>query len=197
MSVANAFRVTEWQNRAACRNGYDPEAWFPVSTSPEAQVVEGEDAIKVCWFECPVRELCLEWALATEAGGQLRCGILGGLLPVDRAAEVRRRYRRQVKKTAAEQARVESERANIARLVASVCKTAPTAPDDAVVERLIAGEPVEATRAERLTAVALMRADEFPNTTIADRLRKDPKQVERDLRDLGLTQPVTDEGVAA
>ncbi len=68
-----------WRNRAACK-GIDPEIFFPVSEE------DAEPAKEVC-AECPVREACLEHALAHRE----REGIWGGFTERERRRIVRQR----------------------------------------------------------------------------------------------------------
>ncbi|WP_017538765.1 WhiB family transcriptional regulator [Nocardiopsis halophila] len=67
----------DWVRHGACRQ-YDPELFFPVSSSgPGHQTVELAKA--VC-RSCPVRQECLRWALrAGEADG-----VWGGTTPEER-----------------------------------------------------------------------------------------------------------------
>ena len=70
---------TPWEELAACR-GTDPELFFPVSTTgPSA--VQIRQAKAIC-AGCPVRQPCLDYALAT---GQ-QFGIWGGLDETERRA---------------------------------------------------------------------------------------------------------------
>jgi WhiB family redox-sensing transcriptional regulator len=73
----------DWRAYAACRQA-DPETFFPVGTG-EAALAQAERAKQVC-AACPVRNPCLDWALAT---GQ-EIGVWGGA-----AAEERRALRAQ------------------------------------------------------------------------------------------------------
>ena len=68
-----------WRNRAACR-GVDPDIFFPVSD---------EEAVpaKIICGDCPVREACLEWALATRE----RDGVWGGATERERRRMIRQR----------------------------------------------------------------------------------------------------------
>jgi WhiB family redox-sensing transcriptional regulator len=68
-----------WRNRAACR-GVDPDIFFPVSDEEAVQA-------KVICGECPVREACLEWALATRE----RDGVWGGATERERRRMIRQR----------------------------------------------------------------------------------------------------------
>lgn len=61
-----------WQTQGACRDA-DPELFFPTGNTPEAKAQTAE-AKKVC-ARCPVRDVCLSWALDS---GQ-DTGVLGGL----------------------------------------------------------------------------------------------------------------------
>jgi WhiB family redox-sensing transcriptional regulator len=68
-----------WRKRAACR-GLDPEVFYPASDE------EAEEAKAICG-ECPVRQLCLEHALAHRE----RDGIWGGLTERERRRLLRQR----------------------------------------------------------------------------------------------------------
>jgi hypothetical protein len=70
----------------------NPDDWFPVSPVPEIARLEADAAIVVC-MACPVRALCLELSLRHWDIGQH--GILGGLVPAERARLRRRRPARQ------------------------------------------------------------------------------------------------------
>ena len=69
------------------RTVLDPDAWFPVSPTPEVARREAATAIATC-MACPVRAQCLELSLRHWDIGQH--GVWGGLIPADRA-ELRRR----------------------------------------------------------------------------------------------------------
>lgn len=73
-----------WRQRGACR-GLDPDVFFPVTDD------EADEAKAVCGT-CPVREPCLEHALASREAE----GVWGGA-----TARERRRIIRQRRKTAA------------------------------------------------------------------------------------------------
>lgn len=68
-----------WRNRAACR-GIDPDIFFPVTDE------EAGPAKAVCDV-CPVREACLEFALAARE----REGVWGGATERERRRIVRQR----------------------------------------------------------------------------------------------------------
>lgn len=68
-----------WRNRAACR-GVDPDIFFPVSDEEAVQA-------KIICGQCPVREACLEWALATRE----RDGVWGGATERERRRMIRQR----------------------------------------------------------------------------------------------------------
>jgi len=72
-----------WRQRAACR-GVDPDAFYPASE-------EEADVAKAICAQCPVREACLEYALANRE----RDGVWGGATERER-----RRILRQRRKTA-------------------------------------------------------------------------------------------------
>jgi WhiB family transcriptional regulator, redox-sensing transcriptional regulator len=68
-----------WRQRAACR-GVDPDIFYPASEE------EAEAAKAVCAV-CPVREPCLEYALANRE----RDGVWGGATERERRRLVRQR----------------------------------------------------------------------------------------------------------
>ncbi len=68
-----------WRNRAACR-GIDPDIFFPVTDE------EAGPAKAVC-DACPVREACLEFALAARE----KEGVWGGATERERRRIVRQR----------------------------------------------------------------------------------------------------------
>lgn len=70
-----------WRQRAACR-GLDPEIFYPATDE------DAEPAKAVCAL-CPVREACLEHALARRE----RDGIWGGLTERERRRILRQRRR--------------------------------------------------------------------------------------------------------
>lgn len=72
-----------WRKRAACR-GIDVDVFYP-STEDDADA----DEAKVVCSECPVREACLEHALAHRE----REGIWGGTTERERRRIVRQRRR--------------------------------------------------------------------------------------------------------
>lgn len=68
-----------WRKRAACQ-GVDPDVFFPVSDEDAVQA-------KAICNQCPVREPCLEWALATRE----RDGVWGGATERERRRMIRQR----------------------------------------------------------------------------------------------------------
>jgi WhiB family transcriptional regulator, redox-sensing transcriptional regulator len=74
-----ALMTASWRKRAACR-GIDPEVFYPDSDE------EAEEAKVVCGM-CPVRETCLEFALAHRE----REGVWGGATERERRRIVRQR----------------------------------------------------------------------------------------------------------
>lgn len=76
-----------WRDHAACRTE-DPELFFPVGSSGPA-LVQAERAKKIC-RDCPVKDPCLEWAMAH---GQ-ETGVWGGTDEDERRALKRRAARR-------------------------------------------------------------------------------------------------------
>jgi len=59
-----------WVDQALCRQFNDPEVWFPNEASNTEAAQEAKD---ICAM-CPVKEACLEWALANN-----EWGIWGGM----------------------------------------------------------------------------------------------------------------------
>jgi WhiB family redox-sensing transcriptional regulator len=70
-----------WRQRAACR-GLDPEIFYPATED------DAEAAKAICAL-CPVREACLEHALARRE----RDGVWGGLTERERRRILRQRRR--------------------------------------------------------------------------------------------------------
>lgn len=79
MSNAPNSKTPAWRQRAACR-GVDPDIFYPVSDE------EAEDAKAIC-ATCPVRQLCLDWALANRE----KEGVWGGATERERRRILRRR----------------------------------------------------------------------------------------------------------
>lgn len=78
----------DWRTRAACSTA-DPELFFPIGTTGPA-LGQVEAAKRVC-AGCPVREDCLEFALASNQ----EAGIWGGLTEDERRTLKRARQRRR------------------------------------------------------------------------------------------------------
>jgi WhiB family redox-sensing transcriptional regulator len=68
-----------WRDKAACR-GLDPDIFYPVSDDDSA------NAKAIC-AACPVREACLEYALANRE----RDGVWGGATERERRRMIRQR----------------------------------------------------------------------------------------------------------
>ncbi|MFM7224049.1 MAG: WhiB family transcriptional regulator [Actinomycetota bacterium] len=83
---------TEWLDAAACR-GATTDVFFPTSESGKVA------AVRIC-AACPVREECLEYAIATRQPE----GVWGGLDPVERRRLLRRRQKAARKERAADAA---------------------------------------------------------------------------------------------
>ena len=79
-----------WRNDALCR-GVETELFFPAGELGEEPVRHAEAAKAVC-AQCPVREACLEYALATDQP----FGVWGGTTEAERRSIRRRRRRRPV-----------------------------------------------------------------------------------------------------
>lgn len=89
-----AARAIDFQARGACRTE-DPELFYPVGGSKEVR--EQEQAAKQVCARCPVREMCLQWALDTWQDD----GVLGGLTEQERRAVHGRRPRSSFQRKAA------------------------------------------------------------------------------------------------
>jgi WhiB family redox-sensing transcriptional regulator len=74
----NKRRSRGGQATPACRE-YDPDIWFPVGYTGEANLSQIMLATLVC-ASCPLRIGCLEYALSNNEG----VGIWGGLTPEER-----------------------------------------------------------------------------------------------------------------
>jgi WhiB family redox-sensing transcriptional regulator len=70
----------DWRHYSVCRDGVDPELFFPVGTSGVA-LLQVEQAKAVCW-DCPVADECLRWAL--DAG--IDDGVWDGMSEQERRA---------------------------------------------------------------------------------------------------------------
>ena len=68
-----------WRQRAACR-GVEPDIFYPVSDE------EAEEAKAIC-EECPVRQPCLEYAIANRE----KDGVWGGATERERRRIIRQR----------------------------------------------------------------------------------------------------------
>lgn len=78
----------DWRHRAACKDGVDPELFFPIgNTGPS--LLQIEQARDVC-NGCAVIDICRKWALET---GQV-AGVWGGLSEDERRESKRRLKRR-------------------------------------------------------------------------------------------------------
>jgi WhiB family transcriptional regulator, redox-sensing transcriptional regulator len=70
--------VTDWRQRAKCRESGDPDAWFTERVTVQGKGV-AEYALGFC-RRCPVQAECLEAAMALDE----RWGIWGGATNSDR-----------------------------------------------------------------------------------------------------------------
>jgi WhiB family redox-sensing transcriptional regulator len=80
--------TTGWRSRAACL-GMDSESFFPLGTTGLA--LEQITRAKAVCAQCPARNACLDWALATHQ----EAGIWGGLTEDERRALRRNRQHRR------------------------------------------------------------------------------------------------------
>lgn len=83
----STWALDEWRVNASCRNA-DPGLFFPIGTTGPA--VSQIEAAKIVCRTCPVREPCLEFALATNQDS----GVWGA------ASEEERRLLRQQRRRA-------------------------------------------------------------------------------------------------
>ncbi|MDX3354720.1 WhiB family transcriptional regulator [Streptomyces sp. ME01-24h] len=81
--------MTSWMNRARCRTVGGPDLMNHDTPGTRA-VALNEQAKRVC-AACPVRQQCLDYALAMEGAYAVsfRGGIWGGTTPSERAAIAR------------------------------------------------------------------------------------------------------------
>ncbi len=73
--------TVNWRQRSACR-GLDPEIFYPATDE------EADEAKAICAI-CPVRQMCLEHALAARE----REGVWGGLTERERRRVIRQRQK--------------------------------------------------------------------------------------------------------
>jgi WhiB family redox-sensing transcriptional regulator len=73
--------TANWRQRSACR-GLDPEIFYPATDE------EADEAKAICAI-CPVRQMCLEHALAARE----REGVWGGLTERERRRVIRQRQK--------------------------------------------------------------------------------------------------------
>lgn len=73
--------TVNWRQRSACR-GLDPEIFYPATDE------EADEAKEICAI-CPVRQMCLEHALAARE----REGVWGGLTERERRRVIRQRQK--------------------------------------------------------------------------------------------------------
>ncbi|HEX6597167.1 MAG TPA: WhiB family transcriptional regulator [Acidimicrobiales bacterium] len=88
MTLTNPRTDVAWRQEAACR-GLETDIFFPLTEE------EAAEAKAVC-ATCPVRDLCLEYALITRQDD----GVWGGLTETERR-RVRRRRREAAARRAA------------------------------------------------------------------------------------------------
>lgn len=81
----------DWMTDALCA-GEDPEIFFPDRTPGRRDQPRFSRAVKIC-MKCPVRALCLDWAVATED----RFAILGGMTAQQRSLHRNRKSNERVR----------------------------------------------------------------------------------------------------
>jgi WhiB family redox-sensing transcriptional regulator len=85
IAVTSIAPLSSWRDHAECR-GVDPGIFHP---DDEEENERSADAAKVICRECPVREACLEHAIAVRE----KHGVWGGLTARERRRLIRRRRR--------------------------------------------------------------------------------------------------------
>lgn len=98
-----------WKTQGACADGADAALFFPETLTRPELAAANERAKEIC-AECPVRSVCLEYALSTPE----HYGVWGGMSAGERRKE--RKRRRQ-----ARQERKEARRATTTRKVRIRC----------------------------------------------------------------------------
>lgn len=76
----------QWRDAAACVD-YDSEMWFPLGDTHADDIARTEEAKRICWQLCPVRQRCLDWADGTGTAW----GTWGGLTEWERGKPLKRR----------------------------------------------------------------------------------------------------------
>jgi hypothetical protein len=124
----------EWELKALCRNGYDPDMWFSESKAAT------NEAKYLCRNSCPVREECLAAILARESltSDSLRFGIVAGLSGRQRAALAAARRARPATATVAPTAAAKPKKP-----VGSGRPLAPCGTKSAYERHRLKGEPID------------------------------------------------------
>jgi len=84
-SITSIAPVSPWREHALCR-GVDPGIFHPDNEEDDERA---SDAAREVCFRCPVREICLEHAIAVRE----KHGVWGGLNSRERRRLIRRRRR--------------------------------------------------------------------------------------------------------
>lgn len=84
-SITSIAPVSPWREHALCR-GVDPGIFHPDNEEGDERA---SDAAREVCFRCPVREICLEHAIAVRE----KHGVWGGLNSRERRRFIRRRRR--------------------------------------------------------------------------------------------------------
>lgn len=84
-AITTVASTSSWRELAECR-GIDPGIFHPVDEDEDE--LAAEPAKQIC-FQCPVREACLEHAIAVRE----KHGVWGGLTARERRRLIRRRRR--------------------------------------------------------------------------------------------------------
>ncbi len=85
IAVTSIAPTSDWRDHALCR-GVDPSVFHPAD---EEENEFSADPAKAICFRCPVREACLEHAVAVRE----KHGVWGGLTARERRRLIRRRRR--------------------------------------------------------------------------------------------------------
>ena len=84
-TITSIAPVSPWREHALCR-GVDPGIFHPENEEDDERA---SDAARAVCFQCPVREICLEHAIAVRE----KHGVWGGLSSRERRRLIRRRRR--------------------------------------------------------------------------------------------------------
>nr|CEL23362.1 WhiB-like transcription regulator [Kibdelosporangium sp. MJ126-NF4]CTQ96902.1 WhiB-like transcription regulator [Kibdelosporangium sp. MJ126-NF4] len=121
--------MADWRRKAACRDE-DPELFFPIGNAGQATQNQVDEARAVC-ARCPVREACLQWALANGEDA----GVWGGWTEAERR-QFRRRTSARARNSVRHGAVVDEDR--VAALMRGAQTRSSRADKKAAAQRLLA-----------------------------------------------------------